>query len=1256
MSGSASSVADLALATDGTKIAAAWSQNIAGNREIYLREFSGGTWNALGGSASGGGVSATDGDSRAPSLAYHADSFFAAWQDLTSGRFEIYARRFNGTAWVEAGAGSASGGGISATGGEATQPQLAAGGGVLHLAWLDNRIASMTGNTTVLYAKRWNGSAFVEELGGDASHRGISPRGIPQAPALAADTAGHPFIAWQDFASGNPEIYIRGNVFDIGTVYYVNDAELLGDAITTAVGAATKDGRTRNTPKASIQQILDQYDLNPGDVILVDAGNYASAATIAVADSGVLILGSPNRPSTITGAVTINSATGVILQNLELEGGVTVRGGSDVTLVGNAIGGPGATVDGGTGVQVLHSTITVATGTGLMLTGGTRGAVVEHNVVTGGTRGIAVTGTGATDLEVRDNRLSGSTTGLEITSVGASNSYSSSVLADAALGYWRLGDAISGTAFDASGHGNTGTYLNGVTLGLTGALTNDADPAAGFDGADDYVSVADAPSLRPAQLTLEAWARPDAPLPGYATILMKSSTNSWTDGYGLYYDNTPGNISFFVNHWSANVVKGTLPAGQWSHVVGIYDGAMLRLFINGVQVASRAFSQSINHSLQPLGIGSGQGNYPWRGSLDEVAVYGTALSPERIKAHYDARIALGSSSGEAASSGQIVNNSVTATGTGLYLAARFNGTVASNEFQGATVGVVHGAPAMLESNRIHHNTNGVFASVSGQVDGFGFVGDALPNEIFANTTGVALTGQMQNQHIFANTTGVSGSGVLGGTDLEHANLIEANVTGVNVTGPIQFNRIARNTVGIVAQNGQLITHNLIYRNTQTALLVSGKSDVRIVSNTFYSPQGDNIRIESGASNVEVRSNILWAESGYDIYVANDSQSGFYSDYNDLYAGDNGTLVYWTKDFADVLDWQADVARFDLHSIGHTVVDPLWAEPHFMNRGQDDYRLFGQVAGLRFSSPTVNAADPLTDQGIPALYHNLLVNADFESGITGWTTHATATTRTADPASFTGANYFFAGNEGTGFAEQAIDLVTAGFTETALDSNRLDLVFGGRIRAAAESPVDQGEVRVAFLDASGNPLGETVAKAGNVSDRWELVGGRTAMPIGTRSVTFRFDAVRKSGSSNDSYLDHAFLYVVSEEISRIRGPTATLTPKPRAPTPAWRYASRTCIPIGNARNRTPSAGIPITTTATRRCASISTRTGLTARPCSPPSRLLRLITASTSGFRPVAGSDSAPTVCASRYLWSTTPLCWTAAPRASACLRTATSTS
>src|SRR5262249_44576949 len=160
--------------------------------------------------------------------------------------------------------------------------------------------------------------------------------------------------------------------------------------------------------------------------------------------------------------------------------------------------------------------------------------------------------------------------------------------------------------------------------------------------------------------------------------------------------------------------------------------------------------------------------------------------------------------------------------------AAFAGRIERNVLSGGAVGLAYNAPATVSGNRIHHNMTGVTSSVAGDVNGLGFVGVGDPNEIIQNTTGVQLTGQMQNQRVRYNATGVSGSGMLGGNLMEFANLIEGNTVGVDFAGSIQYNRVGRNGTAIVARSSQLIAHNVLYRNEGIAVRVSGATDVRIV--------------------------------------------------------------------------------------------------------------------------------------------------------------------------------------------------------------------------------------------------------------------------------------------------------------------------------------------------------------------------------------------------------------------------------------------
>src|SRR5262249_45702590 len=158
----------------------------------------------------------------------------------------------------------------------------------------------------------------------------------------------------------------------------------------------------------------------------------------------------------------------------------------------------------------------------------------------------------------------------------------------------------------------------------------------------------------------------------------------------------------------------------------------------------------------------------------------------------------------------------------------------------------------------------------------------------------------------SNDTGVIGSGILGGPSLDTANLIEMNTTGVDFTGTIQFNRIAKNTTGILAHSGQIVIHNLIYRNTGAGIKTAGANDARIYENTFYEASGNGVQVDGGSTRVELLNNIFQADGGCNVFVAEDSRGGFFSDYNDLYSTGSGKIFHYVIDFNDILDLQRDV--------------------------------------------------------------------------------------------------------------------------------------------------------------------------------------------------------------------------------------------------------------------------------------------------------------------------------------------------------------
>jgi concanavalin A-like lectin/glucanase superfamily protein len=93
-----------------------------------------------------------------------------------------------------------------------------------------------------------------------------------------------------------------------------------------------------------------------------------------------------------------------------------------------------------------------------------------------------------------------------------------------------------------------------------------------------------------------------------------------------------GGGTFDGNTLQAGGVRGE-QVGRWSYLAVTYDGAAVRLYVDGVEVSSRSASGPILRTRDPLWIG---GNRPYgeyfRGVIDEVRVYGRALGPAEARA------------------------------------------------------------------------------------------------------------------------------------------------------------------------------------------------------------------------------------------------------------------------------------------------------------------------------------------------------------------------------------------------------------------------------------------------------------------------------------------------------------------------------------------------------------------------------------------------------------------------------------------------
>lgn len=222
-------------------------------------------------------------------------------------------------------------------------------------------------------------------------------------------------------------------------------------------------------------------------------------------------------------------------------------------------------------------------------------------------------------------------------------SYPVIVGGDVPVSWWRLGESSGTTAADAMG-ANPGQYsARGITYGVGSLLpSRPRETAVALDGVDGDISIADAGSLDlTSQFSLEAWIKPSSlPTDDEITAIVSKELS-----YGLMFFNDQLTLVTFntsvEDRYELRARSGLISVGSAYHVVGTYDGATMRLYVNGAEVASMAqtIPPAVTSTEVTIGSYDGGANF-FHGVVDEVALYNQPLSPQAVKRHYLAGTAL----------------------------------------------------------------------------------------------------------------------------------------------------------------------------------------------------------------------------------------------------------------------------------------------------------------------------------------------------------------------------------------------------------------------------------------------------------------------------------------------------------------------------------------------------------------------------------------------------------------------------------------
>lgn len=240
--------------------------------------------------------------------------------------------------------------------------------------------------------------------------------------------------------------------------------------------------------------------------------------------------------------------------------------------------------------------------------------------------------------------------------------YAKQVLASSPKLYWRLGEGVgAATAADASGHGMTGSYASGVTLGQAGAITGDTDTAALLNNTSAAYVFADnayQPWVAGASRSFMGWAKRLAtsdidPLvggtagPTIGAVAPKLYLNSGNND--VIFETASGSNVTWAAAW-----PGT---GTWVHWAFTYNDTtkVAELFINGVSKGTKTLTATYtyNNALLLGAFKNGQVSYTgFNGGMDEFAVWETIISAATITGIYNAASAVWTDKGAALSTKQ----------------------------------------------------------------------------------------------------------------------------------------------------------------------------------------------------------------------------------------------------------------------------------------------------------------------------------------------------------------------------------------------------------------------------------------------------------------------------------------------------------------------------------------------------------------------------------------------------------------------------
>jgi YD repeat-containing protein len=233
----------------------------------------------------------------------------------------------------------------------------------------------------------------------------------------------------------------------------------------------------------------------------------------------------------------------------------------------------------------------------------------------------------------------------------SSAAYRAEVMADAPLAYWRLGEAAGPSVVDEVVPGFPAGYDTAYPYarGREGIFGPQGDRGSG----PGRLMTTDGP--QPEVMSIEVWFKSEAGSDGLDALFNYFDAHgpglSLEEGVATLRLAKPGRESWLCNGWFPDgwVLQGgrDLRDGQWHHVVATVQApGAVRIWVDGAPVAAASYPWALRYDCspqsglirkagpKPMNLGTTFHNRRAAVILDEVALFGSVLSPQRIRSHY----------------------------------------------------------------------------------------------------------------------------------------------------------------------------------------------------------------------------------------------------------------------------------------------------------------------------------------------------------------------------------------------------------------------------------------------------------------------------------------------------------------------------------------------------------------------------------------------------------------------------------------------